>query len=120
MYGRRQRDAVRLEQLAGALDTGGWLLFLWTGLNCAFYVMNHTYVQTRYIFVTAPVLTVALLAIARKLWPRLYIAGVAFGLAFGVFISALATWPQIRNKVQVDRDYAAMAAFLRTLPPRPP
>ncbi len=117
IFGRRRPGSIRLGAVAHALDAGGWLLFVWTLLTCIFYIANHTYVQTRYIFVTAPVLTVALLAIARKLWPRVYLAGLCFGLAFGVGISLLATWPLIRNKVQVDRDYAALAAFFRTLPP---
>lgn len=120
VWGRKRAAGVKVTSLAAALDTGGWLLFVWTALNCFFYVANHTYVQTRYIFVTAPLLTIALLAIARKLWPGLYRAGVAFGLLFGIGISFLATWPLISNKVQVDRDYAALAAFFRTLPPNDP
>lgn len=118
--GRKGPSAVRASAVGSSLSAGGWLLFVWTALNCLFYVVNHTYVQTRYIFVSAPVLTIALLAIARKLWPRLYEAGLAFGLLFGVTISLLATWPLIRNKVQVDRDYADLAAFFRTLPPNDP
>lgn len=119
-FGRKLRTHVPLEAVGTALNAGGWLLFLWTAVNSLFYVVDHTYVQTRYIFVTAPVLTVALLAIGRKLWPRLYLAGVVFGVVFGVCISLLATWPLIRNKVGVDRDYAALAAFLKTLPPNDP
>ena len=120
LFGRKRPGAVSLQALGTALDAGGWLLFVWTALNGVFYVANHTYVQTRYIFVTAPVLTIALLAMARKLWPRVYTAGVAFGLVFGVVISLLATWPLITNKVQVDRDYAALAAFFQTLPAQDP
>jgi hypothetical protein len=119
-FRRKRPGGVPGKSVARALDTGGWLLFVWTALNCVFYVANHTYVQTRYVFVTAPVLTVALFAIGRKLWPRVYRAGVVFGLLFGIGISLLATWPLINNKVQVDRDYAALAAFFRTLPPQDP
>ena len=120
VWGRRRPGAVALSALPGSLDTGAWLLFVWTALNCVFYLIDHTYVQTRYIFVTAPVLTIALFAIALKLWPRAYAAGVAFGLLFGVGISLLATWPLIRNKVQLDHDYADMAAFLHRLPASDP
>ncbi len=115
-FGRKRGSVVPVSALPRALNAGGWLLFWWTGLNCVFYISNHTYVQTRYIFVTATVLTVALMAIAFKLWPKLYTLGVAFGLFFGVSISLLTTWRLIDNKVQVDRDYAALAAFFRTLP----
>ena len=117
---RRYPGTPRLAALAGSLDAGGWLLFVWTALNALFYVLNHTYVQTRYIFVTAPVLTIALLAVARKLWPPVYRAGVVFGVTFGVGVSLLSAWPLLSNKVQVDRDYASLAAFLRTLPPDAP
>ena len=119
-YARKRTGAAPAKDIAGALDTGGWLLFAWTALNCLFYVLNHTYVQTRYIFVTAPLLTVAILAIARKVSPRLYTAGLVFGVLFGVSVSFVATWPLIGNKVKVDRDYAALAAFFRTLPPNDP
>ena len=120
VLGRRRSGRITPQAFAQALPLGGWLLFVWTAVNCLFYVGNHTYVQTRYIFVTAPVLTIALLALARKLWPRLYLAGTLFGIFFGVSISLLATWPLIRNKTGVDRDYAALADFLRTLPPNDP
>ena len=119
-FRRKAPFLVEAGSVAQALGMGGGVLLLWTGLNCVFYVTNHTYVQTRYIFVTAPVLTVALLAVGRKLWPRIYTAGVAFGLLFGITISLLTTWPLINNKVQVDRDYAALAAFFRSLPPADP
>jgi hypothetical protein len=110
--GRRQGAAP----ISPLLHAGGWLLFVWTAIDCVFYVVDHTYVQTRYIFVTAPVLTIAILAIAAQRWPAIYRALVAFALVFGITISALTTWPLIRNKVQVDRVYAQLAAYLRTLP----
>ncbi len=115
--GRKAREESSTEALAGSLTIGGWLLFAWTALNSLFYVVNHTYVQTRYIFVTAPLLTIALMALAVKLNPRLYRAGAVFGVVFGIVVSLLATWPLIANKVGVDREYARLAAFLRTLPP---
>ncbi len=117
LLGGRRRGAA---PVTGLLHAGGWLLFVWTGLNCIFYVADHTYVQTRYIFVTAPVLTIALLAIAAQRWPAVYRALAAFALVFGLAISARTTWPLIHNKVEVDRVYARLAAFLRTLPPDAP
>jgi hypothetical protein len=114
--GRRQSATP----ISGTLHLGGWLLFVWTAINCVFYVIDHTYVQTRYIFVTAPVLTIAILAIAAQRWPAIYRALVAFALVFGVTISALTTWPLIRNKIGVDQIYAELADFLRTLPPDAP
>ena len=102
------------------LHAGGWLLFFWTAINTLFYVVNHTFVQTRYVFVAAPVLTVALLALGMKLAPRLAWAGMAAGCALGTAVSLLATWPLIGNKVRLDRDYADLAAFMRSLPANAP
>lgn len=110
----------RAEQRDAAMPTlpaGGWLLFVWTAINCVFYVVDHTYVQTRYIFVTAPLLTIALLALAALRAPRVYRGLVAFALVFGVVFSALATWPLVTAKKQVDAIYAQLAAYLHTLPP---
>ncbi len=111
--GRRDREAG----LGRTLHAGGWLLFVWTAINCVFYVADHTYVQTRYIFVTAPVLTIAILAIAMLRFPRIYNGLLAFALCFGVLVSALATWPLISAKKQVDRSYAELAEYVRQLPP---
>lgn len=117
---RRQAGNSGLAGMNTLLHAGGWILFFWTAINTLFYVANHTFVQTRYVFVVAPVLAVALLAIAAKLAPRLAWAGFALGCCFGLSISLLATWPLIANKVRLDHDYAAMAAFLRSLPPSAP
>ncbi len=111
---RRQNEIAPTLRL---LPPVGWLLLVWTALNAVFYVLDHTYVQTRYIFVTAPVLTIAVLALAAMRWPRLYRAGLLFGVVLGVTVSLLATWNLVRNKIGVDRDYADLAAYVRTLPP---
>ncbi|HEX4154172.1 MAG TPA: hypothetical protein VHY48_01040 [Acidobacteriaceae bacterium] len=116
----RGKGSVAGPRLIPLLHAGGWIIFLWTAISCIFYIANHTYVQTRYIFVSAPILTIALLALALKLSPRLYRAGLIFGLLFGIAISLDATWPLIHNKVGIDRGYAALAAFFDTLPPNAP
>jgi hypothetical protein len=116
----RGKERAASQPILPLLNISGWLIFLWTAIDCVFYIANHTYVQTRYIFVSAPVLTIALFALGLKLSPRIYRAGLVLGLIFGVGISLDATWPLIHNKVGIDRDYAALAAFLRTLPPNAP
>jgi len=114
------RGRGKSASLAATLPAGGWLLFVWSAINGLFYIADHTYVQTRYIDVTAPVLTVAILAIAVQRWPLLYRGLLTFTLVAGVTFSAFSTWPLVRNKVEVDRIYAQLADFIRTLPPDAP
>jgi hypothetical protein len=116
LAGRRDVRARR-PGIGSLLHAGGWLLFVWTAINCVFYVADHTYVQTRYIFVTAPVLTMAILAIAELRFPRVYRGLLGFALCFGVVLSALATWPLISAKKQVDLYYAQLADYVRQFPP---
>jgi hypothetical protein len=120
LRGRGKSASGNSANIWGTLHAGGWLLFVWTAINGVFYVADHTYVQTRYIFVTAPVLTIAILAIAVQRWPMVYRGLLAFALLFGVVVGGLSTWPLVHNKVEVDRIYAQLADFIRTLPPDAP
>jgi hypothetical protein len=103
-----------------ALPIGAWLLFVWSALTAVFYVANHTFVQTRYLFVTAPLLTIALLALFAVRWPTAYRGLLAFALVYGAAISLQATRPLVRNKVRIDAVYAELAAQLHALPPNAP
>ena len=114
--GRKEGSAISVRRL----PTAAWLLFVWTAIDCVFYIVDHTYVQTRYIFVTAPVLTIVILAIAAQHWPKIYRALIAFSLLFGVVLGSLSTWPLIRSKAENIRVMAELAKFLRTLPPDAP
>jgi hypothetical protein len=114
--GRNEGSAISVRRL----PTAGWLLFVWTAIDCVFYIVDHTYVQTRYIFVTAPVLTIVILALAAECWPKIYRALIAFSLLIGVVLGSLSTWPLIRSKAENIRVMAELAMFLRTLPPDAP
>jgi len=85
-----------------------------------FYIANHTFVQTRYLFVTAPLLTIALLALLAQHWPLAYRSLLAFALLYGAAMSLLATRPLVRNKVRLDAVWVELAAQLRALPPDAP
>jgi len=75
-----------------------WIFILWPAIATVFYITNHTYVQTRYILVTAPSLTIVIVALFLKASPRtgrvLYLASLAAALAVSVIIAR----PLIRNK----------------------
>jgi hypothetical protein len=112
--------ALRRREIAipfAALPAGIWLLLIWSALNAVFYIANHTFVQTRYLFVTAPLLTIALLAAFAVRWPRAYGGLLTFALMYGAVISLQATRPLVRNKVRLDAVWVELAAELHTLPP---
>jgi hypothetical protein len=115
------RKSLRWPQFEETLSPGGLLFVAWTIITCVFYIADHTYVQTRYIFVSAPGLLFALLAINYRRFPRWsYQAAFTVALILGVAISALTVWPFVRNKSIHDRTLTQAAAFIRTLPPDAP
>jgi hypothetical protein len=92
-----------------SLPLAGWIFILWPSIATVFYIANHTYVQTRYILVTAPSLTIVILIAAMAAFPRaaraLYLAALLWGVAFSVVIVR----PFLRNKAincDVTRDLA--------------
>ncbi len=101
---------------AGALGIGGWIIVALTAFECLFYPAIHRNLILDDLLVTAPALTVALLAVARLSSLRWYRAGLAFGLLAGVSTSLLASWPLVRNQAIANRDEQQLAQFLRTLP----
>ena len=113
------RDAAHTSPFT-ALHAGGWLLFVWTALNAIFYLANHTFVQTRYIFVTAPVLTIAVLAFAAIRFHRVYRALLVLAVVYSAAMSLIATRPLVHNKVLGDAIAARLAAYIHTLPPQAP
>ena len=103
------------------LPLAGWIFLLWPLITALFYIANHTYVQTRYILVTAPGLTLVILVLALQSAPRaarlLYLAALAASLA----VSVLTVRPLVRNKAidcQASKD---LALFIHDrLPPGAP
>jgi hypothetical protein len=92
-----------------SLPLAGWIFLLWPLIATLFYIVNHTYVQTRYILVTAPALTLVILVLALQATPRaariLYISALVASLA----VSVITVRPFIRNKAidcQISKDLA--------------
>jgi len=112
----RERTSTQTATPWSVLPLGSWVAIVWTLTNCFFYVVNHTYVQTRYIVVNAPVTMIVLLAAARLVWPRASTVLIGTGFVFACAISGLAAWPSVSNRVLLNRDYKALAQELRSLP----
>jgi len=108
-------------ELARTLPLDAWLFILWAAIYTCFYVANHTYVQTRYVFISAPGLSIIVLGLALSLWPRfsrwVYLAALAAGVAISVVIVV----PFLRNKSQNCDAVRQMARFIHDrLPPDAP
>ena len=104
-----------------SLPLAGWIFLLWPSIVSLFYIANHTYVQTRYILVTAPGLTVVILLFALAALPRtgriLYLAALAAALA----VSLVDARPFIRNKGFDCRITQDLALYIRDrIPPDAP
>jgi hypothetical protein len=103
------------------IPLGAWVYLLWTAIASLFYVVNHTYVQTRYLFVTDAGLTLSVLAVVFLFAPRLGRAATVFAILVAAGTSFLSTWPLITFKEVDNRDMDAVSLWIRTsLPPDAP
>jgi hypothetical protein len=103
------------------LPLAGWIFILWPLIATLFYLADHTYVQTRYILVTAPGLTVVILLFALSLSARtgrvLYLTALAAALT----VSLIATRPYIRNKALNCQTTHDLALYIHDhIPPDAP
>jgi len=108
-------------QPSRSLPLAGWIFLLWPSVATLFYIANHTHVQTRYILVTAPGLTLVILVLALAASPRigriLYLAALVAALAVSLFIVR----PIIRNKAIDCQITHSLALFIHDrLPPDAP
>jgi hypothetical protein len=106
---------------APTLPLAGWIFVLWPLIATLFYIVNHTYVQTRYILVTAPALTLVILLLALQAAPRaariLYVSALVASLA----VSVLTVRPFIRNKAIDCQTTKDLALFIHDhIPPGAP
>lgn len=98
-----------------------WIFLLWVLITTVFYIANHTYVQTRYILVTAPGLLVLIVAGALKLSRSAGRAVFIVALLEALAISVLIARPFVRNKGIECEASADLAAYMRDhLPPGAP
>ena len=106
---------------ASGLPAAAWLMLLWGAVVSVFYVVNHTYVQTRYTLLIAPGLLAVVMG-AALMWSRsagrvVYLLALVEALA----VSLLIARSLMRNKVYDDAATARLAAYMREhLPPEAP
>lgn len=101
-----------------AVPAAIWVTAAWIALTCAFYIVNHTYVQTRYVLVFIPgALIVIFFAIAGLGRRPLTYAAVLFAALSAAGISLLVARPYIGAKMEAIRKIGELVAFIETLPP---
>jgi len=109
------------ESTSSTLPLAGWIFILWPSIAAIFYIANHTYVQTRYILVTAPGLIVVVMALALRLSR---VAGrflYSAALVWAIVVSVIVVRPFVRNKAINCRAVDSLANFMRDrIPPGAP
>ncbi|HTY49497.1 MAG TPA: hypothetical protein VMB48_07390 [Steroidobacteraceae bacterium] len=99
-----------------------WMLLAWPTACAAFYLADHTAVQTRYCLLSMPTLGIAVLWLLGRLRQRGWMAGAAAAmLLVSCFEIGWTVIPQVRNKVLGRERFAVVSAFINNhLPPSAP
>ncbi len=97
-----------------------WVLLLWPIACIAFYLANHTLMQTRYCLLSMPSLSIAVLwfigAYRRPVFVKLAAAGM---LCAALAVIGLIVVPHVKNKEDYDRVLSAASEFIRMrIPPQ--
>jgi hypothetical protein len=98
---------------SSGLPLSGWIFLLWPSIAAVFYVANHTYVQTRYILVPAPGLTIVIMLLALRSFPRAGRALYVLAMVAALVVSTVMVRPLIRNKGISCMDVRNLALFIR-------
>jgi hypothetical protein len=87
-----------------------WALLLWPAACVAFYLANHTLVQTRYCLLSMPSLTLAVLwLLGRVSRPQVFTAATAAMLVASLLVVVSIVIPHVRNKEEL-RDVTSMVS----------
>lgn len=118
-WAARLRDASRGREVPRAAELYGAarVALVWPVVTGVLLALHHTHVETRYVLVSGPALTVALFALAWKRWPRVYTVGLWTAGLLAIVTSIGMAWPLITAESKVTGEYAALAGVVRGLPP---
>lgn len=99
-----------------------WALVLWPTACVAFYLANHTVVQTRYCLLSMPSMSIAVLwLLGRVATPRQLAGAAAAMLLASAFVVVAIVIPHVRNKAELREQFSAVSTFIREhVPPREP
>jgi hypothetical protein len=112
---------VDLPASGPAFPLSGWIFLVWPAIASIFYLVDHTYVQTRYILVTAPGLTIVVVALFLRAAQRTGRVLYAAALLAAVVVSLVTVRPFVRNKGLNCDVVRGFALFIRDhIPPDAP
>jgi hypothetical protein len=99
-----------------------WVLLLWPLACAAFYLVDHTSVQTRYCLLSMPCFGLAVLWLLAEtgspVWAR---RGFAAIVAVSIVELVVIVFPHVTNKVTLVKNISSAVAFIRDkLPPEAP
>ena len=96
-----------------SLPFAGWIFIVWPLIAAVFYVLNHTYLQTRYILVSAPGLSIVVLLLALRASRLAGRAVYVVALVAALTVSVVTVRPFIRNKGISCQATQGFALFIR-------
>jgi hypothetical protein len=99
-----------------------WVLLIWPLACAAFYLVDHTAVQTRYCLLSMPCFAMAVLWLLTEnhppAWARIGFAAI---MVVSILESALMVFPHVTNKVRLVKNVSSAVEFIRDkLPPDAP
>ncbi len=96
-----------------------WMLLLWPAACGAFYLANHTQLQTRYCLLSMPSMSVAVLwLLGRAASPRMLVGAAAVMVLASLFVVVSIVIPHVHNKAELREKFSAVSAFIRAnVPP---
>ena len=112
-----ERGRVSEREFWRSLDPVAWVVPAWFGSTATFYLAAHQAIRPAEVMVTAPAVTVCVMAGLRPLWLRMFVVGLPLATVYGLMTSLLVTLPAVRAQVAEDRVYARLAKAVRRLEP---
>lgn len=107
------RSRVHTRMPRPSLPLAAWPLVAYVLVTSLFYVINHTYVQTRYVMVVAPGLSVLCYVMLRHMGGRtLHAIVMCVAAAAALFITVQQAHPLVRNKAEKVEQIERMSAFI--------
>jgi hypothetical protein len=91
-----------------------WMLLLWPLACAAFYLLDHTAVQTRYCLLSMPCLTIAVLWLLQKTVNDARFRGAVGAITcINLYLAFAIVYPHVSNKIALVKTASAAAAYIR-------